>query len=144
MGDLYFQQGKFSEALTAYQQAKQLHQVPQWKSEQIQDLARIGDVHKQQGNLALAEDGTLARLLAHHLPDRLLEQNFGSVTNHDDRAALVCAITALGVASIDYTAVGDGDGWIILPPAAFIADWARPLVTSWNQATPRAVVTSAS
>ena len=56
MGDLYFQQGKFSEALTAYQQAKQLHQVPQWKSEHIQDLARIGDVHKQQENLALAED----------------------------------------------------------------------------------------
>ena len=56
MGNLYFQQGKFSEALTAYQQAKQLYQVPQWKSEQIQDLARIGDVHKQQGNLALAED----------------------------------------------------------------------------------------
>lgn len=94
--------------------------------------------------LALAQDGTLARLLAHHLPHRPMEQNFGSVTNHDDRAALVCAITALGVANNDYTAVGDSDGWIILPPAAFIADWARPLVASWNQATPRAVVTSAS
>ncbi len=56
MGDLYFQQGKFPEALSAYQEAKQLHQVAQWKSEQIQDLARIGDVHKQQGNLALAEE----------------------------------------------------------------------------------------
>jgi hypothetical protein len=83
---------------------------------------------------ALAHDGALERLLAYHLPGRRIEQAFMSVSNHDDRAALVCAITALGVASGDYTAVGDDDGWIILPPRAFIADWALPIVDSWNQA----------
>lgn len=82
--------------------------------------------------VALTGDGTLERLVGHHLPGLRLEQSFQSVTNHDDRAALVCAITALGVACNDYTAVGDADGWIILPPAQFIADWAHPLVAGWN------------
>lgn len=82
---------------------------------------------------ALAADGTIAALLAHHLPGRSLTQSLEGVTNHDDRAALVCALTALGIARNDYTAVGDDDGWIILPPADFIADWARPLVAGWNR-----------
>ena len=82
--------------------------------------------------VALAEDGTLDRLLSHHLSGRTIAQDFASVTNHDDRAALVCAITALGVARNDYVAVGDADGWIILPPPAFIADWAQPLVAAWT------------
>ncbi|SEQ06401.1 hypothetical protein SAMN05428969_1784 [Devosia sp. YR412] len=81
---------------------------------------------------AAVADGVLDRLLGHHLPGRKLEQSFETVTNHDDSAALVCAITALGVARNDYTTVGDDDGWIILPPADFIADWARPLVADWN------------
>ncbi|UJW87040.1 hypothetical protein [Devosia sp. SL43] len=83
---------------------------------------------------ALVADGTLERLLEHHLPGRTLAFGLATVTNHDDRAALVCAITALGVASNDYTAVGDLDGWIILPPPAFIAAWAVSLVERWNQA----------
>jgi hypothetical protein len=81
---------------------------------------------------ALAKDGTLAALMQHHLPGRRVEQSFESVTNHDDRAALVCAITALGVARNDYVTVGDTDGWIILPPRDFIANWAQPLVAAWN------------
>ena len=37
--------------------------------------------------------------------------------NHDDRAAFVCALTALSVATGEFTAVGDERGaWIILPP----------------------------
>ncbi|MGL4727379.1 MAG: hypothetical protein ACRCWO_01355, partial [Bosea sp. (in: a-proteobacteria)] len=43
-----------------------------------------------------------------------------AITNHDDRAGLVCAITALAVAADDYTAVGDNNGWMILPPWSFI------------------------
>jgi hypothetical protein len=43
---------------------------------------------------------------------------------HDDRAAHVCALTALCVAARDYTAVGDEDGWIILPPSSFVQGWA--------------------
>lgn len=82
--------------------------------------------------VALVADGTLERLIAHHLPGRRLEQGLAIVTNHDDRAALICAITALGVANDDYVAVGDEDGWIILPPRDFIAAWAHPLVAGWN------------
>lgn len=75
---------------------------------------------------ALAADGTLARLIDHMLPGRIMAQEFADVINHDERAALVCAITALCVAGNIYTAVGDADGWIILPPESFIADWAKP------------------
>ncbi|WP_137152854.1 hypothetical protein [Devosia sp. FKR38] len=77
---------------------------------------------------ALVADGTLDRLLRLHLPGRLAGASFASVTNHDDRAALVCALTALGVVGADYCAAGDADGWIILPPPALIAPWARPVL----------------
>jgi hypothetical protein len=77
----------------------------------------------------LAETGLLERLMRHHLPGRSLRQSFAAVTNHDERAALICALTALGVAGNDYVAVGDvADGWIILPPPAFIATWATELL----------------
>ena len=82
--------------------------------------------------MALAADGTLERLLAHHLPGRRLSGDLAAVRNHDERAALVCALTALGVARHDYSCVGDADGWIILPPRAFLADWAQPLAAGWN------------
>ncbi|MGV8831057.1 MAG: hypothetical protein ACOH2N_03700 [Devosia sp.] len=81
---------------------------------------------------ALVANGVLENLLVHHLPGRKLACDLASVRNHDERAALVCAITALGVARRDYLAVGDGDGWIILPPRAFVANWAQPIVAEWN------------
>jgi hypothetical protein len=59
-----------------------------------------------------------------------LLQTLEGVVNHDDRAALVCAATALCVASGDYTAVGGQDGWIILPPLVFIKPWA--LGSHWD------------
>ena len=34
------------------------------------------------------------------------------------------ALTALCVAAGDFTTVGDENGWIILPPRAFIQRWA--------------------
>lgn len=68
--------------------------------------------------------GILHKLADHCLPGRLLVQQPSTVTNHDDRAALVCALTALCVAAGDFLAVGDVDGWIILPPRAFVQDWA--------------------
>ncbi|MFC1965575.1 hypothetical protein ACFLWI_01315 [Chloroflexota bacterium] len=41
------------------------------------------------------------------------------ISNHDERAAFVCAMTALAVARRRYCAVGcSQDGWIILPPAS--------------------------
>jgi hypothetical protein len=81
----------------------------------------------------LVANGTLNLLLAHHLPGRVLATPFNAITNHDDRAALVCALTALGIAGNDYLTVGDGDGWIILPPPEFIASWAQPLVANWSR-----------
>jgi hypothetical protein len=72
----------------------------------------------------LASDGTLRRLSDHLLPGRAPSVPFESVSNHDDRAALICALTALAVAAGDFTAVGDSNGWIILPPRRFVRDWA--------------------
>jgi hypothetical protein len=73
----------------------------------------------------LAANGTLERLALHLLPGRAPCGSLNEVTNHDDRAALVCALTALCVAAGDFTAAGDADGWIMLPPHAFTAAWAR-------------------
>ena len=70
----------------------------------------------------LTMDGTLSRLLSHLLPGRRQAEGFKNVGNHDDRAALVCAMTALCVAAGDYCMVGDPNGWIVLPPRAFIRD----------------------
>jgi hypothetical protein len=76
---------------------------------------------------ALAHNGTFERLLDYLLPDRTID-DASAVTNHDCRAALVCAFTALAVAANKYCAVGDADGWIILPPRHFICDWAWTLL----------------
>jgi hypothetical protein len=73
----------------------------------------------------LTANGSLQLLLAHLLTERELALPLQDVTNHDDRAALVCALTALSVAAGDFTAVGDADGWIVLPPRRFLRSWAR-------------------
>ena len=76
----------------------------------------------------LAHSGGFDQLLAHLLPNSQISQQWAEVKNHDDRAALVCALTALAVASGSYVVVGDRqDGWIILPPRSLIAAWA------WDQ-----------
>jgi hypothetical protein len=73
----------------------------------------------------LAASGALPRLITYLLPGRSLALSLDDVTNHDDRAALVCALTALSVTAGNFTAVGDADGWIVLPPRLFIRSWAR-------------------
>lgn len=73
----------------------------------------------------LAKEGRLAELMAQLLPGRRGEQGFEEVRNHDDRAGLISAMTALGVAAGRYVAVGDEAGWIVLPPAELMARWAR-------------------
>ncbi|MGH9661806.1 MAG: hypothetical protein ACRD96_24880 [Bryobacteraceae bacterium] len=46
--------------------------------------------------------------------------------HHDERAALVCAVTALCVLRGEYVAVGDATGgYFFMPPWAMWADWAR-------------------
>jgi hypothetical protein len=89
--------------------------------------ARRGD-RSDTFYLHLAASGGTARLLRHLLSNRSLRDPLTTVTNHDDRAALVCALTALCVAAGDYTAVGDEDGWIVLPPASLQPAWARALL----------------
>ena len=71
------------------------------------------------------ERGIFDRLIDHLLPRRSLVRSPDALTNHDERAAFVCALTALCVAAGDYTAVGDHDGWIMLPPYALLPRWAR-------------------
>jgi hypothetical protein len=72
----------------------------------------------------LARTDGFQRLLEHLLPGRAIALPLEDVTNHDDRAALVCAFTALAVAADDFVAAGDQDGWIMLPPQAILRDWA--------------------
>lgn len=76
----------------------------------------------------LEEAGLLVRLVLELLPGRLINSDPGNITNHDDRAAFVCALTALCVSTGRYAAVGDDNGWIILPPSSFIAPWAMDLL----------------
>ncbi len=61
-------------------------------------------------------NGLLARLL----PGRRLESgHLGALKHHEDRAAVICAVTALCVAARQYVAVGDHrNGYIVLPPRA--------------------------
>lgn len=47
-------------------------------------------------------------------------------THHEERAALVCLLTAASVASGNYVSIGDRlGGYIFLPPWDFWAQWAR-------------------
>lgn len=65
------------------------------------------------------------RFLEDMLNGRKLMYTPKAIMNHDDRAAFVCALTALCIANEEFVAVGDKkDGWIILPPRRMFADWA--------------------
>lgn len=97
----------------------------------ISDPEGIGAIRRNRSDKffeVLNSDGTLPRLLGYLLPGRRSLRDLGDVKNHDDRAALVCAISALGVAVGKYCAVGDKNGWIILPPHTFIKQWAHDLL----------------
>lgn len=75
----------------------------------------------------LARDGRLDRVLEGLLPGRRAARSTATVKDHDERAALICALTALCVVAGEFTAVGDDrNGWIILPPRRQFADWAWP------------------
>lgn len=71
------------------------------------------------------ESSQIDRLLKNLLPERTPIESPAIIRNHDDRAAFVCAITALCVAAQQFTAVGDNhDGWIVLPPKRQFSEWA--------------------
>jgi hypothetical protein len=57
--------------------------------------------------------------------------------NHDERAALVCLLTAVAVALGKYTAVGEAEGgYLFLPPWTVWSNWAREEVGAQRLADP--------
>ena len=65
----------------------------------------------------LARRAKLDALMQTLLPSHRLAAPWATVSHHEDRAALACALTALGVAVGRYVAVGAADGWVVLPAA---------------------------
>lgn len=58
--------------------------------------------------------------------DSALREALATNAQHDERAALICAITAICVWRGRYTAVGDEDGgWFFLPPWEYWQPWAQ-------------------
>lgn len=92
------------------------------------------DLQARRGNRSdifyvhLVQSGGLFALLHYVLLGRRSVIALEAISNHDDRAAVVCALTALCVAAGNYSAVGDDNGWIILPPPSFVRSWAWPIL----------------
>lgn len=94
---------------------------------QDKNRARSDSYYKALG---AAPEQPLETLITGFLPGRRLDLDMKAITNHDDRAAVVCALTALCVAARSYVAVGNEDGFIILPPPgtedqARLRSWVR-------------------
>jgi hypothetical protein len=73
-------------------------------------------------------EGLINKLLSCLLPGRQVKLHPSAITNHDERAALICALTALCVVRGTFVAVGDDDGRIILPPPDFVQPWAKKIL----------------
>jgi hypothetical protein len=59
----------------------------------------------------------LHKLIEHLAPGSRLEKRLASITDHDHRAAVICALSAMCVAKEKFVAVGDPRyGDIMLPP----------------------------
>lgn len=96
----------------------------------IEDPARLAVRRSDRSDIFfqhLATKGVLRTLIEHCLPGRETADDLNHIVNHDDRAAFICALSALCVAAGDFVAVGDEDGWIVLPPRRFIQhdQWSR-------------------
>lgn len=79
----------------------------------------------------LSSEG-LPRLLKRLLPRRKFEIHLARYKNHDQRAALVCALTALCVAAREFAFVGEtNQGVIVLPPPETEAT--NDGMTAWAQ-----------
>ena len=62
-------------------------------------------------------DGLLENLVRQLAPQTVFSNPVGDITDHDHRAAFVCALTAMCVSRNQYVSVGDPQGGqIILPP----------------------------
>lgn len=77
----------------------------------------------------IPKENRLVALLRNLLPGRVVNDTLASVTDHEERAAIACAVTALCVAVRQYVAVGDRrNGYIVLPPAV---QTERPGLQPW-------------
>ena len=76
-------------------------------------------------------EGILMRIIQ-HLDDQIrLDKPLGSITNHEHRAAFICALAGLCVAKNRYVSVGDTvDGNICLPP---FNEWGVDLGLRWGE-----------
>ncbi len=76
------------------------------------------DIHYTRAT-AGPRDGRLGALVRALLPGRRVATRLAGITDHDERAAVACAVTALCVALGRYAAVGDAaHGFVVLPPPA--------------------------
>ena len=83
--------------------------------ERLPELRR--DASDRYWEVVVHHTPRLEEIIAHLLPDRALTSNLRSCIDHEHRAALICALSALAVATGEYVAVGDPfDGDIVLPP----------------------------
>jgi hypothetical protein len=88
----------------------------------------------------------LRGLIERLLPGRRITTDLAAVQDHEERAALICAVTALCVASRKYVAVGDPEnGCIVLPSKAAagvpgLQPWAFRILEVNAKATPGAKV----
>ena len=90
-----------------------------------------------------ARPSRLEQLFRHLLPERDLRADLTQCGNHETRAGVICALTALCVAAGEHVAVGDIiDGDIMLPPRA---TWGRSPVEAgpWLEPVLRANVRAA-
>ncbi len=82
----------------------------------------------------LGSFGAIVEMLGQPVP-----KTFGSLFlkthNHDERAALVCLLTAASVALGMYTAIGEPEGgYLFLPRWTFWSEWARVEVDTQRRA----------
>lgn len=74
----------------------------------------------------VAQSTRLSQLFTALLPGRAVKYDLCGCVDHDDRAALVCALSALSVVAKSHVGVGDAcDGDIVLPPRS----WWGPSLT---------------
>ncbi|QDU46856.1 hypothetical protein Mal52_53790 [Symmachiella dynata] len=82
----------------------------------------------------MPDENRFEELISRLLPNRTIESTTGDVTDHEHRAAVICALTALCVAKRDYVGIGDSrNGYIILPPRVEVSEaglqpWAMSMI----------------
>ena len=84
--------------------------------------------------VAVREESYLENLFKALTPGRRLAKPLESVTDHDHRAALLCALAVLCAAQNRYVLSGDPvDGYIILPPHEFWGAGPTGIAEPWSE-----------